>query len=81
MKYQLHRGMKNLDYLTDHILYHIFKIIFQYAIKKRDTLPNKPATKNIPKQNRNRITFKIETGYYIKLLTPETMKLLSSTNS
>ena len=29
----------------------------------------------------NRITFKIKTGYYLKLLTPETMKLLGSTES
>ena len=29
----------------------------------------------------NRITFKIENGYYLKLLTPETMKLLGSTES
>ena len=29
----------------------------------------------------NRITFKIKTGYYLELLTPETMKLLGSTNS
>ena len=27
----------------------------------------------------NRITFKIENGYYLELLTPETMKLLGST--
>ena len=27
----------------------------------------------------NRITFKIKAGYYIELLTPETMKLLGST--
>ena len=27
----------------------------------------------------NRITWKIKTGYYFKLLTPETMKLLGST--
>ena len=27
----------------------------------------------------NRITFKIKTGYYLKHLTPETMKLLGST--
>ena len=27
----------------------------------------------------SRITFKIKTGYYLKLLTPETMKLLRST--
>ena len=29
----------------------------------------------------NTITFKIKTGYYLKLLTPETMKLLGSTES
>ena len=29
----------------------------------------------------NRITFKIKAGYYLKLLTPETMKLLGSTKS
>ena len=29
----------------------------------------------------NRITFKIKTGYYLELLTPETMKLLGSTES
>ena len=28
-----------------------------------------------------RITFKIETGYYLELLTSETMKLLGSTKS
>ena len=29
----------------------------------------------------NRITFEIKTGYYLELLTPETMKLLGSTKS
>ena len=29
----------------------------------------------------NSITFKIKTGYYLELLTPETMKLLGSTKS
>ena len=29
----------------------------------------------------NRMTFKIKTGYYLELLTPETMKLLGSTES
>ena len=29
----------------------------------------------------NRITFKIKNGYYLELLTPETMKLLGSTES
>ena len=29
----------------------------------------------------NRVTFKIEKGYHLELLTPETMKLLGSTES
>ena len=29
----------------------------------------------------NRIIFKIKNGYYLELLTPETMKLLGSTES
>ena len=29
----------------------------------------------------NRITFKIKTGYYLELLTPQTMKLLQSTEN
>ena len=29
----------------------------------------------------NRITFKIETGYYLERLVPETMKLFGSTKS
>ena len=29
----------------------------------------------------NRITFKIKRGYYLELLTPETMKLLGNTES
>ena len=29
----------------------------------------------------NRVTFKIKTGYYLQLLTPETLKLLGSTKN
>ena len=29
----------------------------------------------------NRVTLKIKTGYFLELLTPETMKLLGSTKS
>ena len=29
----------------------------------------------------NRITFKIKSGYYLEVLTPETIKLLGSTES
>ena len=44
---------------------------FEYILKKSETVTDVE----------NRITFKIKTGYYLKLLTPETMKLLGSTKS
>ena len=31
LKYQLQHGMKNLNYLMDHILYQIFKIILNIS--------------------------------------------------
>ena len=37
-KYQLLRGIKNLNYLMDYILYSIFNIIFEYIIKRHETL-------------------------------------------
>ena len=33
LRYQLLHGMKGLNYLMDHILYHIFKIIFNISYK------------------------------------------------
>ena len=33
LKYQLLRGMKNLNYLMDHILHHIFKIILSKSLR------------------------------------------------
>ena len=33
LKYQLQHGMKNLNYLMDHILYQIFKIILNVYLK------------------------------------------------
>ena len=35
LKYQLQHGMKNLNYVTDHILYQIFKIILNIFKKKQ----------------------------------------------
>ena len=40
-----------------------------------------PSMKIYINKTENRITFKIKTGYYPKILTPETMKLLGSTKS
>ena len=34
LKYQLQRGIKSLNYMMDHILYQIFKIILNTPLKK-----------------------------------------------
>ena len=49
-----------------HILYLMFRIIL--SIFKKNKIENK-------------ITFKIKTGYYLKLIMPETMKLLGSSEN
>ena len=38
LKYQFLRRIKNLNYLMDYILYSIIKIIFEYIIKRHETL-------------------------------------------
>ena len=40
-----------------------------------------PLTRIYVNKIENRITFKIKAGYYLKLLTPEMMKLLGSTKN
>ena len=54
---------------------------FQYILKKHsESVDNRPIRIYVNKFE-NRITFKIKSGYYLELLTPETMKLLGSTES
>ena len=54
---------------------------FQQILKKHsESVDNPPIIIYINKIE-NRITFKIKSGYYLELLTPETMKLLGSTES
>ena len=81
LKYQLQNGMKNSNYIIDHILYQIFKIILSIYLKiwRKDYQSfNKYIYIN---KTGNRITFEINPGYNLELLTPETMKLLGSTKS
>ena len=42
---------------------------------------DKPSVQIHLKKTENRVTFKIKNGYSLKLLTPETVKLLGSTNN
>ena len=52
---------------------------FEFIIKKHETLTGNSAIKIHPNTIKNRITFRIKTGYKLELLTPETMNLLGST--
>ena len=54
---------------------------FEFIIKKHETLTNNPPIKIYSNKSKNRIVFKIKTGYKLELLTPETMKLLGSTRN
>ena len=44
-------------------------------IKKHETLTDNPPIRIYINKIKNKITFKIKTAYYLKLLTPETKKL------
>ena len=52
---------------------------FEFIIKKHQTLTENPSIQIYPNKIKNRIVFKIKTGYKLELLSPETMKLLGST--
>ena len=54
---------------------------FEYVLKKHETVTDKPSILIYVNKIKNRITFKIKKGYYLELLTSETMKLLGSTKS
>ena len=51
----------------------------ELIIKKHQTLTEDPPIQIYPNKIKNRIVFKIKTGYKLELSTPETMKLLGST--
>ena len=52
---------------------------FEFIIKKHETLTENPPIQIYPNKIKNRIVFKVKTGYKLELLSPETMKLLEST--
>ena len=54
---------------------------FEHILKKRSENVDNPSIIIYIDKIENRITFKIKNGYYLELLTPETMKLLGSTVS
>ena len=52
---------------------------FEFIIKNHKTLTENPSIQIYLNKIKNRIVFKIKTGYKLELLTLETMKLLGST--
>ena len=54
---------------------------FEYILKKRGEKTVNPSIKTHINIIENGIIFKIKTGYYLEILTIETMKLLRSTKS
>ena len=59
------------------ILLLLFKIILNLSSKKHETLTENPKVQIYPNKIKNRIVFKIKTGYKLELLTPETDLKLS----
>ena len=47
-------------------------------MKKHEAVTDDPSIRIYVNKIENRIMFKIKRGYYLELLTPETMKLLGS---
>ena len=51
---------------------------FEFIIKKHETFAENPSIQIYPNKIKNRIVFKIKTGYKLEWLSPETMKSLGS---
>ena len=66
-----------------HESYLIFNIqdYFEYTIEKHKTFTENPPVEIYVNRIKNRIVFQVKTGYKLELLSPETMKLLGSTNN
>ena len=57
------------------------QVYFEYILKKHSESVDKPSIKMYVNKIENRVTFKMKNRHYLELLTPETMKLLGSTES
>ena len=72
---------KNLELLDRSYSVSDIQDYFTYIFKKHETITDNPSIMIYANKVENRITFKIKTGYYLEVLTPQTMKLLGSTKS
>ena len=54
---------------------------FEFIIKKHEALSENPPIQTYLNKIKNRIIFKVKTGYKLELLSPEAIKLLGSTKN
>ena len=71
-KFELPDGSYSISNIQDY---------FNYILKKHEEDIDKPSVQICVNKIENRVTFKIKNGYSLELLTPETMKLLRSTEN
>ena len=71
-KFELPDGLYSVSNIQDY---------FEYILKKHGENIDKPSVQIYVNKIENRITFKINDGYNLELLTSETMKLLGSTEN
>ena len=69
---ELPDGSYSISYIQDY---------FEYILKKHSESVDNPSIRMYINRIESRIAFKIKNGYFLPLLTPETMKLLGSTES
>ena len=71
-KFELPDGSHSVSEIQDY---------FEYILKKHGENTDKPSVQIYVSKIETRVTFKIKNGYSLELLTPETMKLLESTEN
>ena len=71
-KFELPDGSYSISDIQDY---------FEYILKKHGENADKPSIQIYVNKIENRVTFKRKNGYSLELLTPETMKLLGSTEN
>ena len=79
-KFQISAPTWNYEYKLPDGSYSITDILdyFEYIFKKHEENIDNPSVKIYVNEIENKITFKIKTGCYLDLLTPETMKLIEA---
>ena len=81
LKYLLQHGMKNLNCQDGSYSVSDIQDYFEYIMKEHGEDIDEPSVTIYVNEIENRVTFKIKNGYSLEFLSPETMKLLGSTEN